>query len=82
MMHRLMPDALVHVSAGNLNLFLLGDAVEDEVGFESMACESARGLDQLLFLFFQGLIRHPAFAVALDKFGERIAGFVLQKVWR
>jgi hypothetical protein len=42
-MHRLMPDALVHVSAGDLNLFLLGDAMEDEVGFKSMGGESARG---------------------------------------
>ena len=66
----------------HLNLFLLGDAMKNKIGFQAMSREAARGLDQLLLLLLKRFIRHSALAVALHQFGKALRVSDLQEIRR
>ncbi len=73
--HRLVANALVQVGARHLDFLLLGDAMQDEVGFQAMRGQAARHANQFLFLFLQRFVRHSALAIALHQFGRARCAF-------
>ena len=81
-MLRFLPDAKIDIFPPDFDLFLLGNALENEIRFQAVMRDTGRGLDQFLFLVLQHFVGNPARPISLHQFSQRPFGLVAKQTRR
>src|SRR5438876_622926 len=81
-MLRLLPDPKIDIFPPDFDLFLLGNALKNEIRFQAVMRDAGRGLDQFLLPVLQHFVGNPARPISLNQLRQSSLRLIPQQTRR